>query len=113
MVFAGVRTARAQSSPPPPYTTLSSAPVIREKPFLYVDGRGEWKVFVPALGSNASGTTWGMGAAAGIAYPISEFVIVKPGSSVAMMNDALPHNKNLIIPPGTYHLDPPLHVTRP
>ncbi len=113
MVFVGVRNAPAQSFPTPPYSTLSSAPVIREKPFLYVDGRGEWKVFVPALGSNASGTTWGMGAAAGIAYPISDFVIVKPGSSVAMMNDALAHNKNLIIAPGIYHVDAPLHVTRP
>ena len=50
--------------------------------------------------------------AQGVARPISDFVIVKPGSSVAAMNDALARNKNLIITPGIYHLDAPLHVTR-
>jgi hypothetical protein len=112
MVFVGARNAPAQSFPAPPYTVLPSAPVIREKPFLYVDARGAWQMFVPALRSNTSGTTWGLGAASGVAHPISEFVIAQPGSSVAMMNDALAHGKHLIITPGIYHLDAPLHVTR-
>ena len=118
MVFVGTRNAPAQSFPAPPYTTLASAPVIREKPFLYVDARGRgptWKVFVPAFRSNASGTTWGGQDAPGASHPISDFVIVKPsssGSSAASMNDALARNKNLIITPGIYHLNAPLHVTR-
>jgi hypothetical protein len=112
MVFVGTRNAPTQSFPEPPYTALPSAPVIREKPFLYVDARGTWKVFVPALRSNTTGTTWGAPAEPGVSHPISDFVIVTPSSSVAAMNDALARNKNLIITPGIYHLDAPLHVTR-
>jgi hypothetical protein len=112
MVFQGTVNAPSQSFPTPPYTTLPSAPLIREKPFLYVDGKGAWNVFVPALRSNASGTTWSGSKAPGRSLPIGDFVIVKPGSSVALMNDALARGKHLIVTPGIYHLDAPLHVTR-
>ena len=112
MVFVGTANAPTQSFPQPPYTTVSSAPLVREKPFLYVDARGAWQVFAPAFRSNARGTSWSGAKAAGISHPISEFVIVKPGTSVTAMNDALARNKHLIIAPGVYHLDAPLHITR-
>jgi len=112
MVFVGTHNAPAQSFPIPPYTAVDAAPVIREKPFLYVDGRGAWKVFVPALRANASGTTWDSGEPAGASLPMSDFAIVKPGSAVAAMNDAIALGKHLIITPGIYHLDAPLHITR-
>ena len=46
-----------------------------------------------------------------MARPLSEFVIVTLGTSAATMNDALARGKSLIITPGVYHLDAPLHVT--
>src|SRR5258708_46731 len=113
MVVVGTRHALPNSFPDPPYTTIGSAPVIREKPFVYVDGRGEWKVFVPALRSNAEGVTWSPGAPQGVAHAMSEFVIVTPGTSAATMNGALAASRSLIITPGIYHLDAPLHITRP
>jgi hypothetical protein len=112
MVFVGTGNAPAQSFPDPPHTTVPLVPVIREKPFLYVDARGAWNVFVPALRANTSGTTWGSGKVAGVSRPISDFVIVKPGNSVASMNAELARGKHLIVTPGIYHLDAPLHVTR-
>ena len=112
MVFVGTRNAPTQSFPDPPYTTLPAAPLVREKPFLSVDAAGAWNVFVPAFRSDASGPSWSASQAPGVTHPISDFVIVKPGSSVAVMNDALARNKNLIITPGIYHVDTPLHVTR-
>ncbi|HEU4994944.1 MAG TPA: coagulation factor 5/8 type domain-containing protein [Gemmatimonadaceae bacterium] len=112
MVFVGTRNAPAESFPEPPYTTIDSVPIVREKPFLSVDARGEWNVFVPALRSNRSGTTWGSGMPPGVSLPISEFAIVKPGTSVSVMNAALARNRNLIITPGIYHLDVPLRITR-
>jgi len=112
MVFVGTTNAPATSFPSPPYTTVDSTPVVREKPFLYVDARGEWKVFVPALRANARGTTWSAGAARGESHSMREFVIVKPGDAGASMNAALARGKNLIITPGIYHLRAPLHVTR-
>jgi len=47
-VFAGVQGAPAQSFPDPPYTTLAQNPASREKPYLYVDASGRYRVFVPA-----------------------------------------------------------------
>ena len=112
MVFVGTTHAPANTFPEPPYTTVDAAPVIREKPFLTIGRRGEWTVFVPALRSNASGTTWDSGNPRGVARPLSQFVIVKPGTSVATMNAALARNRSLLITPGVYHLDAPLHITR-
>ena len=112
MVFVGTAHAPANSFPDPPYTTIDAAPIIREKPFLTVDRRGAWKVFVPALRSNANGTTWDSGTPRGVSHPLSEFVIIKSGASAATMNAALARNKSLILTPGVYHLDTPLHVTK-
>ena len=112
MVFVGTTHAPANSFPDPPFTTVATAPVIREKPFLAVDRRGEWKVFVPALRANAEGTTWASGKPRGVALPLSQFIIIKPGTTAATMNAALARNKSLVITPGVYHLGAPLHVTR-
>ncbi|SOE15938.1 hypothetical protein SAMN06272775_6829 [Streptomyces sp. 2323.1] len=60
MVFSGVEGAPAQSFPDPPYTTLDTTPVSREKPFLYLDG-ADYKVFLPEKRAHARGTTWGNG----------------------------------------------------
>jgi hypothetical protein len=112
MVFVGVAGAPAQSFPNPPNTTVGSAPVVREKPFLYVDASGNYQVFVPALRTSASGTTWGSGSAAGTSIPISQFYIAKAGTdTAATMNNALAAGKNLIITPGTYQLNDALHVS--
>ncbi|MBI0384765.1 coagulation factor 5/8 type domain-containing protein, partial [Streptomyces albiflaviniger] len=38
MVFSGVEGAPGQTFPNPPYTTLNTTPISREKPFLYLNG---------------------------------------------------------------------------
>jgi hypothetical protein len=86
--------------------------VIREKPFIYVDALGAWNVFVPHLRSNARGTTWGAAKAPGTSHPIDDFVIVKPGTPVSAMNVWLAGGKHLLITPGVYQADVPLHVMR-
>ena len=87
---------------------------MREKPFLYVDSAGNYKVFVPALRTNASGTTLGeRQPRRARSIPISQFFIVKPGATAADMNAALAAGKNLLVTPGVYHLNQTLHVTRP
>ncbi|HCU49209.1 MAG TPA: coagulation factor 5/8 type domain-containing protein, partial [Micromonosporaceae bacterium] len=113
MVFVGVQGAPANSFPSPPYTTVGSAPVIREKPFLYIDGSGNYNVFVPALRTNASGATWSGLTPAGSSLPISQFTIIRPGDTAATMNAALASGKNLLVTPGVYHLNDTIRVTRP
>jgi Ricin-type beta-trefoil lectin domain len=112
MVFVGDPGAPGNSFPNPPYTTVGAAPVVREKPFLYVDGSGNYNVFVPALRTNASGISW-TATPAGQSLPISQFFIVKPGASAASINAALAQGQNLLFTPGVYHLNETLTVTRP
>ncbi|MEU5262589.1 RICIN domain-containing protein [Amycolatopsis sp. NPDC021455] len=113
MVFAGVQGAPANTFPSPPYTTVGQTPVVREKPFLYVDNGGGYQVFVPGLRTNASGTTWANGAAPGTSLRIDQFFIAKPGATAADLNAALAAGKNLLVTPGVYHLNQTLRVTRP
>lgn len=117
-VFSGVTGAPAQSfsnTPfdPPPYTTLAASPVTREKPFLYLDASGKYKVFIPALRHDSSGTTWASGPAAGSSIPIERFFIAKPTDSAKVINLQLALGKNLIFTPGIYHLDHTIEVWRP
>ncbi|NJP44200.1 ricin-type beta-trefoil lectin domain protein [Streptomyces sp. PRB2-1] len=111
MVFVGDQGAPAQSFPT--YTNVASSPTIREKPFLYVDGSGKYQVFVPALQTNASGTTWSGKTPQGQSLPLDQFYVAKPGATAADMNAALAAGKNLLVTPGVYHLNQTLNVTRP
>jgi hypothetical protein len=112
MVFVGVSGAPAQSFPNPPETVVSQAPTIREKPFLYVDQSGNYRVFVPAQRTNARGTSWANGRSAGTSIPISQFYIAKPDDSAATINNALARGLNLLLTPGVYQLSNTIKVTR-
>ncbi len=116
-VFSGVIGAPAQNFPPNPanenpYTTLPTSPVTRERPFLYVDSAGNWNVFVPAVQTDSSGTTWASGSTAGSSIPISRFFIATPATSVFAINFALLLGRNVIFTPGVYPLNFPVVVTR-
>ncbi|MFJ2594935.1 discoidin domain-containing protein [Streptomyces erythrochromogenes] len=112
-VFSGTQGAPAQGFPNPPYTTLDTTPVSREKPFLYLDGN-DYKVFVPAKRVNARGTSWGNGTAPqGSSIPLSQFYVVKPGASAATINQALAQGLHLLFTPGVYHVDRTIQVNRP
>jgi hypothetical protein len=113
MVFVGSQGVPGTSFPNPPYTTVAQSPVTREKPFLYVDGSGNYQVFVPALRTNSTATSWANGSPAGSSLSLDTFYIVKQGSTAADINAALAAGKNLLVTPGVYHLDQTLNVTRP
>ncbi|WP_327270735.1 adenylyl cyclase [Streptomyces sp. NBC_01218] len=113
MVFVGTGGAPAQSFPTPPMTTIDRTPVIREKPFLTVDRHGSLQVFVPALRTNSTGTTWANGPARGHTIPLSHFHVAEPGDSAAEINRALARGKHLLFTPGIYDVSAPLRVNRP
>jgi Peptidase inhibitor family I36 len=112
MVFSGVVGAPGTSFPKPPYTTLATTPVSRDKPYLYVDNAGKYRVFVPALRTNASGASWANGPTAGTSLPMSQFFVAKPSDSAATINAALAQGRDLFLLPGTYRLAETLRVTR-
>jgi hypothetical protein len=112
-VFSGVVGAPAADYPTNPYTVLPASPVVREKPYLYVDAAGRYRVFVPALRHNTSGTTWSAGTAEpGSSRPLRDFFVAKPSDSARRINLALALGQDLLLTPGVYHLDRPLRVTR-
>ncbi|MFJ3670063.1 RICIN domain-containing protein [Streptomyces sp. NPDC090106] len=112
MVFVGSQGVPATSFPNPPYTTVAQSPVTREKPFLYVDENGAYRVFVPSPRSNSTGTSWAGGTAAGSSLSLDSFYVVKSGASAADINAALAAGKNLLVTPGVYHLSQTLQVNR-
>ncbi|MFG2358852.1 RICIN domain-containing protein [Streptomyces sp. NPDC048521] len=113
MVFVGSQGVPGTSFPNPPYTTVAQSPVSREKPFLYVDGSGNYQVFVPSLRTDSTATSWASGSPSGSSLPLSQFYVVKPGATAAQINAALAAGQNLLVTPGVYHLDQTLKVTRP
>ncbi|SCF92537.1 discoidin domain-containing protein [Streptomyces sp. Cmuel-A718b] len=111
MTFSGVQGAPAASYPTPPYTTLDTTPISREKPFLYLDGN-EYKVFVPAKRVNARGVSWDGGTQPGESIPLDRFYVVKQGATAATINAALAQGLNLLFTPGVYHIDRTIEVNR-
>jgi hypothetical protein len=117
-VFSGVVGAPAECFPAQascggPYTTLSTSPVTREAPYLYVDSDGNENVFAPSVQMNSSGTSWAGGATPGTSIPINRFYVAKPSDSAATINAALGTGRNLVLTPGVYHLDQSISVKRP
>ena len=112
MMFMGVEGAPPTSFPEPPFTSLPSVPLLREKPFLYVDGSSEWQVFVPALRSRSSGPSWTSGRPAGTSIRLSRFFIAKPGMSSGQINEALDRGRHLLLTPGVYEVSEPLRISR-
>jgi hypothetical protein len=112
-VFAGTPGAPAQSFPNPPYTTLPTDPVSRERPYLSLDRDGRYQVFVPAARTASAGPTWASGPTPGRAIPLSDFFLARPTDSVATINSQLARGKNLIFTPGVYQVARTIHVNRP
>ncbi|HET7103198.1 MAG TPA: coagulation factor 5/8 type domain-containing protein [Terracidiphilus sp.] len=113
MVFVGIPNPPAGEWPQPPYTKVARTPVVREKPFLQVDVKGNWSVRMPALEQDSVGITWRGGSTPGRSIPLSSFYIARPGSdSAASINAQLARGKNLLLTPGIYDLAEPIRVTR-
>ncbi len=111
-VFAGVEGAPSEASfPNPPYTTLNTTPVSREKPYLFINARGKYNVHVPSAQTNTSGISWANGMTAGRTLPLSSFFIAKPSDSVQVINSQLASGMNLLLTPGIYNIGQSITVT--
>ncbi len=114
MVFVGVPHEPVGNWPAPPYTKIAETPVVREKPFLEVDGAGQYSVRVPALRHDSVGVTWHGGVTPGRSIPLSHFYIARADrDTAATINAALAKGKDLLLTPGIYELSEALRVTRP
>jgi hypothetical protein len=113
-VFSGVEGAPTDASfPNPPYTTLDTTPVSREKPYLYVDDDGAWNVLVPDPQTDSRGTTWSGGSTPGRSIPLSSFYVARPSDTSKTLNKQVSMGKHLLLTPGIYGIDKPVEVKRP
>jgi hypothetical protein len=112
-VFAGVEGAPSEEAfPNPPYTTLATTPISREKPYLFVDEQGDVNVRVPAARKDTSGITWADGMTAGRTIPLTDFFVAKPSDSVQAINSQLARGMNLLLTPGVYDVARSIEVKR-
>jgi hypothetical protein len=97
-------------------TNIEKTPIVREKPFLYLDGNA-YKVFVPAWRYNSSGISWDDKTGfMGEGYSLDlegDFYVAKPGDTAAKINGQLAAGKHIFFTPGWYDLETPVRVTRP
>jgi hypothetical protein len=113
-VFAGVVGAPSEAGfPTPPYTTLDTTPVSREKPYLFLDARGRYQVRVPSARTNTRGVSWASGMTPGRTLSLSDFYVATPASSVREINSQLARGKNLLLTPGVYDIARSIEVRRP
>ncbi|RYU93449.1 hypothetical protein [Emticicia agri] len=93
---------------------VSTTPVIREKPFLFIDKDGEYKVFVPAWQKDRVGISWSetdMGKGK-IQDLLTDWYVAKEGDTDVEINQALKAGKNIFFTPGHYALNAPIQVNR-
>lgn len=113
-VFVGVKGAPGSDWPETPTTVIESAPILRDKPFLYLTEKDEYAVFVPDIQHNSSGVSWKNGDESGTPIPIEKFYIANPAEDDAKsINAALESGKHLLLTPGIYFLDASLRITHP
>lgn len=93
---------------------ISDTPIIREKPFLFIDKDGEYKVFVPAWQKDKVGVSWSstdMGQGK-IQDLLTDWYVAKEGDTDIEINNALKAGKNIFFTPGHYALNAPIQVNR-
>ncbi|WP_373691671.1 discoidin domain-containing protein [Hyalangium versicolor] len=111
MVFVGCNNTPSGTFPEPPYTVVSTTPIIREKPYLYVSNTGAYNVFVPALQTNTTGLSWANSATPGTSISIDQFYIAQAGTATAAtINSALSSGKHVLFTPGIYQLNDTIRV---
>ncbi|MFY0578752.1 hypothetical protein ACN28S_34680 [Cystobacter fuscus] len=114
MVFVGDEQAPSGTWPNQVYTVVDTTPVIREKPYLFIDANGAYAVRVPSLRTNSKGTTWSAGTTAGTTLALDKFHVARSDrDTAATLNAALSAGKHLLLTPGIYHLSSALQVSNP
>jgi hypothetical protein len=113
MVFVGDGKPPNGTWPTSPYTVVAKTPLIREKPYLFIDKLGNYFVMIPPLRTDAQGHSWGGASASGTPVSTDNFYVASADKdTAATLNAALAQGRHLLLTPGIYHLADTLHVTK-
>ncbi|MHA4894010.1 hypothetical protein ACXZ1K_04605 [Pedobacter sp. PWIIR3] len=95
-------------------SSIAATPIIREKPFLFIDDDQEYKIFVPAWQKDRTGTSWSATAMGKgkIQDLLTDWYVAKEGDTDVEINNALKAGKNIFFTPGHYALNAPIQVNR-
>jgi hypothetical protein len=116
MAFVGVTNPPPGEWPKPAYTVVAQTPLIREKPYLFIDEKGHYAVRVPALHTQGTvGISWATARqSVGVSVPLDKFYLAHADKdTAATINAALRSGRYLLLTPGIYHLESSLLVTHP
>jgi hypothetical protein len=93
---------------------IPTTPMIREKPFLFIDDDNEYKVFVPAWQKDRVGVSWSSTAMGKgrIQDLLTDWYVAKEVDTDVEINNALKAGKNIFFTPGHYSLNAPIQVNR-
>ena len=114
-VFAGVVGAPADAGyPDPPYTTLDSTPLSREKPYLFVDDDGRLeRAGARARSRHSRGISWAERHDRRADVPLSRLLRRRPRATRSQtINNQLARGKHLLLTPGVYDVDRSIEVKR-
>ncbi|MBN2617465.1 MAG: coagulation factor 5/8 type domain-containing protein [Spirochaetales bacterium] len=113
MFFQGVINSPDGSWPEIPYTSIDSVPVVKEKPYIYMDKMENYFVYIPPLKKKTKGVSWN-DSDYGESIPLSDFYIADfKKDSAETINMALALGKNLIFTPGIYNLLETIYINNP
>lgn len=116
MMFVGTQNPPAGNFPTAGqrYTKIAQTPIVREKPYLFIEDNGSFAVRVPSLRYNSSGITWANGAITpGTTIPIEDFFLARPGDSAQTINAQLAAGSHILFTPGVYVFNQTLQVNNP
>ena len=115
MVFVGVSNPPSGSWPGSKFTVITNTPVIPEKPYLTMDGSGNFVAkYRTESADQQRGNHLGQWTNAWNIHPAQPILLAQPAlDNVGTINAALNAGMNLILTPGVYRLTNTIVVTRP
>lgn len=114
-VFVGCQGAPSEDWPKEPYSTIQKTPRIREKPWLALDGRGEYVLQIPPTRRERDGTSWeGKGQhRKHRSVPLSSLYVAHADKDTDdTLNTQLREGRSIFFTPGIYEVKAPLHVIK-
>lgn len=110
MVFVGSTGAppsHCSDKGSPPIVAVDKTPTIAEKPFISINASGKFQLNVPPAKADSVGPDF---ATKPVAVPFEQVYVTKTTDAAADINAKLAAGLHVVVSPGIYHLDAPLHL---